>query len=453
MSGLKRRLTRRRSAGPEGSEPTAAAPGPGTAPNQPPPEEAPTSLLSDPAAQQTQVQPAPFSAGQPVPGAPYSHLDPSQPPAQPTADLPPGLDPDELAAIPTTSARRGRLRKRVAFLRAARELLLRDLGGFVYEIHRTAGDHEHEAHRRLRATKLDRLSRVDAELHELELLLDDVRRNVVVSEPGVGGECPECGELFGSAAHYCSHCGLPLTESARRAFSRIVAAQPFAAEAPAPVAPPSDQSTQELPPLTAQPGTEFHWPPREEAAGGAATGGEAAAGEAAAGEAASGAATAGAATGGETAAGEAGGGAATAGGATGGETAAGEAAAGEAGGGAATGGAATGGAATGGAATGGEATGGADSAAAEDAKPADDAATWSDAPGSEDAPAAGDDAPTRSDAPATPDDAAPSGEVTPGDAAPSGEATPVKDAKPAGGENANGRHPAEDPITRVERGT
>src|SRR5689334_6243092 len=271
MSGLKRRLTRRRSAGPEGSEPTVAAPGPGTTPNQQPPaEEAPTSLLSDPAAQPTQVQPQPFSAGQPAPGAPYSHVDPAAPPAQPSADLPPGLDPDELAAVPTTSARRGRLRKRVAFLRAARELLLRDLGGFVYEIHRTAGDHEHEAHRRLRATKLDRLSRVDSELHELELRLDDVRRNVVVSEPGVGGECPECGELFGSAAHYCSHCGLPLTESARRAFSRIVAAQPHAVAAPQPAVAaqppvPADQSTQELPALQAEQGTVFHWPPREPA--------------------------------------------------------------------------------------------------------------------------------------------------------------------------------------------
>jgi hypothetical protein len=287
MSGLKRRLTRRRSAGPEGSEPTAAAPGPGTTPNQPPAEEAPTSLLSDPAAQPAQVQPpAPFSAGQPAPGAPYSHLDPAAPPAEPSADLPPGLDPDELAAVPTTSARRGRLRRRVAFLRAARELLLRDLGGFVYEIHRTAGDHEHEAHRRLRATKLERLTRVDAELHELELLLDDVRRNVVVSEPGVGGECPECGELFGSAAHYCSHCGLPLTESARRAFSRIVAAQPAAAEAPAAPAPvQEDQPTRPLPAVAAQPGTEFHWPPREGTApageagtrGDVAAGGEAAA--------------------------------------------------------------------------------------------------------------------------------------------------------------------------------
>src|SRR3954452_11085214 len=266
MSGLKRRLTRRRSAGPEGSEPTAAAPGPGTAPNQPPAEEAPTSLLSDPAAQ-TQVQPAPFSAGQPEPGAPYSHLDPSQPPAQPIADLPPGLDPDELAAVPISSARRGRLRKRVALLRAPRELLLRGLGGFVYEIPRTATDHEHVAHRQLRATKLDRLSRVDAELHELELRLDDQRRDGVVSEPGVGGECPECGELFGSAAHYCSHCGLPLTESARRALAHAApepVIHPGPVIAPQPV---SDQPTEEFSPLDPDhpsAGAEFQWPQRDE---------------------------------------------------------------------------------------------------------------------------------------------------------------------------------------------
>ena len=97
---------------------------------------------------------------------------------------------------PATSARRGKLRRRIAFLRAARELLLRDLGGFIYELHRTAHDIEHEAHRRLRETKLARLSRVDAELHELEYRLDDVRRQVLVREPGVGGECPHCGELF-----------------------------------------------------------------------------------------------------------------------------------------------------------------------------------------------------------------------------------------------------------------
>ena len=158
--------------------------------------------------------PAPFAAAQPA--APVA-------PLEPVADLPAGLDPDELAAAPGTSARRGKLRRRIAFLRAARELLLRDLGGFIYELHRTAHDIEHEAHRRLRETKLARLSRVDAELHELEFRLDDVRRQVLVREPGVGGECSHCGELFASSAHYCSNCGNPLTESARRELAKAQA--------------------------------------------------------------------------------------------------------------------------------------------------------------------------------------------------------------------------------------
>ena len=195
-------------------------------------------------------------------------------PLEPVADLPAGLDPDELAAAPGTSARRGKLRRRIAFLRAARELLLRDLGGFIYELHRTAHDIEHEAHRRLRETKLARLSRVDAELHELEFRLDDVRRQVLVREPGVGGECSHCGELYASSAHYCSNCGNPLTESARRelAKAQAPAAEP---EAIVPVVTPpgvaepqpatADQPTQEIGPLdpnhpSAEP--EFKWPSR-----------------------------------------------------------------------------------------------------------------------------------------------------------------------------------------------
>ena len=339
----------------------------------------------------------------------------------PVADLPPGLDPDELAAVPTTSARRGRLRKRIAFLRAARELLLRDLGGFVYELHRTAHDHEHQAHRQLRATKLDRLTRIDAELHELELLLDDVRRNVVVSEPGVGGECPECGELFGSAAHYCSHCGLPLTESARRAFSRIVAAQPV----PAPVAP-TDQATQELPPLPAQAGTEFHWPPRDAAPeSGAGMPGEAAArGDVAP-------------AGGDVAAAS-------------GATASGDAAA-----------------------TSGDATPASDDAAAGgdepaprgDASPAsDDATAPSGATASADEPATRSDATPPSDVPAATGGATASGDAT-GDAAASsgddpatrGDASPARDDATAPGQPAddaeNGRQPGGDLFSRVERGT
>jgi hypothetical protein len=277
MSGLKRRLSRRRSAGPEGTEPPiAATPGPEDAPTPTPAEpEGRPSLLADPAAE-TNALPLPLAPERPgiaAPGEPYGATPPAQPagePVVPVADLPAGLDPDELAAVPASSARRGRVRRRVAFLRAARELLLRDLGGFVYELHRTAGDVEHEAHRRLRATKLERLTHIDAELHELELRLDDVRRNVVVREPGVGGECPQCGELFGSDAHYCAHCGLPLTESARRTLARAAQPEaPVAAEAPAPEPAVTDQPTVELPPPDG--GSEFRWPHRAAETGGETT--------------------------------------------------------------------------------------------------------------------------------------------------------------------------------------
>jgi hypothetical protein len=212
-----------------------------------------------------------------APGAagPVHQVVVAEPDPMPIADLPAGIDPDELVSAPPTSARRSRLRRRVAFLRAAREVLLRDLGGFVYELHRTAHDVEHDAHRRLRETKLSRLGRIDAELHELELILDDVRRQVLVREPGVGGECTQCGELFSAWAQFCSNCGLPLTESAQRRLSRIaepppeaepvVAPDPVVGPAPV-VAPAADQPTEEIPPLDPDhpaAGADFQWPRRE----------------------------------------------------------------------------------------------------------------------------------------------------------------------------------------------
>ena len=99
------------------------------------------------------------------------------------------------------SARRGNSAAAPTSSRRA-ELLLRDLGGFDYELQRTAHGVEHEAHRRLRETKL-RAWRGRRRTDVLEVRLDDVRRQVMVREPGVGGECPHCSELYASAAHYC----------------------------------------------------------------------------------------------------------------------------------------------------------------------------------------------------------------------------------------------------------
>ena len=65
-----------------------------------------------------------------------------------------------------------------------------------------------------------RLTAVDTELRELQTTLGDERpTGTVVREPGVGGACPECGELHGSDARYCSHCGTSLESDARYCHS------------------------------------------------------------------------------------------------------------------------------------------------------------------------------------------------------------------------------------------
>ena len=86
-------------------------------------------------------------------------------------DLPAGTDLDVLVGERPTSQRRGRLRRRLRHLRRVRELLMRDLGGLMFEIHRS-GEQTDRAHA-LVEEKLGRLSTVDAELRELA---DDPRR-------------------------------------------------------------------------------------------------------------------------------------------------------------------------------------------------------------------------------------------------------------------------------------
>ena len=235
MTGLLRRLTHRRAAGPAGSEAPSG----------------PAAGASD-ASSTARIEPDGERSLLVDPGQAAGQGEPAKPPAAPS-DLPAGLDPAELERTPASSARRGRLRRRLRFLRAARELLLRDLGGFVFELHRTARDAEHEGHRRLREiklarldqvetelhaleqrlhdsrprvvvreAKLERLARVDEELRELERRLADPRADAVVRVPGLGGECPECGELHASDASFCAHCGTPLNERARRARAKAV---------------------------------------------------------------------------------------------------------------------------------------------------------------------------------------------------------------------------------------
>lgn len=129
------------------------------------------------------------------------------------ADAPPpvpaGLAPEDEIGVRPDTRRRGRLRRRLRHLRRVRELMLRDIGGLVYEIHRTPDGTGAQAHQgELVRGKLDRLVELDLERRGLEDALGDQRDTTVLREPGVGGACPDCGEYFASDAHFCARCGV-----------------------------------------------------------------------------------------------------------------------------------------------------------------------------------------------------------------------------------------------------
>jgi hypothetical protein len=119
--------------------------------------------------------------------------------------LPAGVSPEDLERR-RRAARPGKVRRRARFLRRARELALRDLGGLVYEAARRDQDVG-----KLVREKVAHLGVIDSELHALEAELGTPRGETVLREPGVGGTCPRCGELHASDARFCSRCGLDLT--------------------------------------------------------------------------------------------------------------------------------------------------------------------------------------------------------------------------------------------------
>jgi hypothetical protein len=218
MSGPFQRLARRSASPPSGPEPTPA----------PADADAPTSAI--PAVQ--------GSAG---PSAPVRHgaggTGPADPPRAPGDGAAPGADagqpgapadqapadrspeaaaaPGEPAADPAprpSFRERARVRRRARYLRRLRELQLRDLGGLVFELHRFGRERGD-----LVAGKLDALGATSSELRGLEAALGEVRDGVELREPGIGGACPRCATLHGSADFFCSRCGLDLRAGAARA--------------------------------------------------------------------------------------------------------------------------------------------------------------------------------------------------------------------------------------------
>lgn len=106
---------------------------------------------------------------------------------------------------PRSLRARSRIRRRVRYLRRLRELQLRDIGGFVVELHRFGRDRPE-----LVKAKVEAAAQTDQELRGLEQALGEDRPLIELREPGIGGACPDCGTVYGSADRYCSRCGLGL---------------------------------------------------------------------------------------------------------------------------------------------------------------------------------------------------------------------------------------------------
>jgi len=166
---------------------------------------------------------------------------------------------------------RGKLRRRLRFLRRARELAFRDIGGLMFDMRRFGRDRPD-----LVEAKIGALAAVDQELRALERILDDRRPLHELHEPGITS-CARCGALQSSESNFCPHCGLQV--GGPRAMGEVggaIAAPPQAplepvhqpappavvAAPPPPPAPRAEVPSAQPAQRPASPPTETMLPPR-----------------------------------------------------------------------------------------------------------------------------------------------------------------------------------------------
>ncbi len=137
--------------------------------------------------------------------APAPAPDPQHPPQPPPAAAHPTPREPPRTTTHVGFAERGQMRRRARYLRRLREVQLRDLGGFVLELHRF-----HRERPELVAAKLHAAAGTDEELRALEIALDGRPSLRELREAGIGGACAECGAVFGSADRFCASCGAAL---------------------------------------------------------------------------------------------------------------------------------------------------------------------------------------------------------------------------------------------------
>jgi ribosomal protein L40E len=184
MKGPLHAIRRRRSERPaNGVDTTQAAP-------EAPTEAQPTAGLSSP---------PPQAASDQAPATAQLGSTAVQPPLG--TEIPAGQEP-----VPDRPSfrQRGRLRRRLRYLRRVRELGFRDLGGLIFDQHRFS-----RVNTTLVDGKLHALVAVDGELRALEHALDDRRPLTELREPGIS-VCSRCGALHGSEARFCPSCGTPV---------------------------------------------------------------------------------------------------------------------------------------------------------------------------------------------------------------------------------------------------
>jgi hypothetical protein len=138
------------------------------------------------------------------------------------------------------------MRRRLRYLRKLRDLQVRDLGGLVFDLRRFERKRDD-----LVTQKIDQIRACDDELRALELALDERRDLRDVREPGIGGTCPRCFAVFGSADRFCASCGaalggavqgpahVPLAAPEEPAATQPSSAPPSATPPPPAVPPPA----------------------------------------------------------------------------------------------------------------------------------------------------------------------------------------------------------------------
>lgn len=136
--------------------------------------------------------------------------------------------PPEAPSGPPGFSERGRMRRRMRFLRKARELAYRDLGGLVFDLHRFGRRNDE-----LVLAKLETIGRIDTELRALEATLSERRPVTVLREAGVAA-CPRCAAIHGSDDRFCPNCGLAMDLRAERP---VAGPQATAQAQPAPAPP------------------------------------------------------------------------------------------------------------------------------------------------------------------------------------------------------------------------